>query len=276
MPNLRSHAKALILAVPLVACKSTAPHAATTASAFAPEPTDCVLQAVTWQKDAYLANPGRNFGTAYPPHTTIELRLSCSDGTDESLCEADNHGTALASRAPDGRQTLASMGTTACQSGSREELRARADELCHLACDDQPAGTASTFLNDKVAKERFTEFLQASLQKYADCAPIAAFSAALDGKADPVSFERWAALAKDVGTACPGVASKLAQDFSGAFASGNALRGFHVCNNDAHLILKFCSSPTRPSAFTDAERDAIRTMCATPDLYPKWEGPGGR
>jgi hypothetical protein len=213
-----------------------------------------------WQKDAYRNSAGLTPG--WPRHTTLAVSIIDPSGSSTLACEADNHGSSLASGL-----VQQSGSAQLCPSvfASLEEAQSFAATICNCVCDNMGSG-ATAFLNDNAAADL------AGVKKFLTTADHSPLNQALNcnagAGADPTQR-----IADDVLATPPRysdalqlLASDCSPDWDRAFnvLLGGVWGAYHVCNNDAALEERACSSGACPAWGTDS--DVIRNACDGPRI----------
>jgi hypothetical protein len=205
-----------------------------------------------WQKDAYRDVPVITAG--WPQHTTVGIYVTdLRTGVATLRCEADNHGSAIASGLvqPTEKQ--------ACPFSfeSQAEAEAFADDLCSCTCDVMGAG-ATTFLGqdveaDLIGLEQYLRQVDHDqLNGLLACSPAAGADPTqrLDDllTAQPPDYDGARAL---LATQCAPQWLAIPKLLLGALWDS-----YHVCNNDAALEQLACTTGACPSWPADAARIA--------------------
>lgn len=198
--------------------------------------TTCSAAYRTLQKDAYKSTAGRS-SELWPPHTTTTYEVACATGQQapqvvQSAVMA-NHGTRPDAVDESGEVILVEVDSLAVH-GTRQELTALGQAFEQCSCD-----AATTFLSLDALQDEgialLVEELGAVLGSVLTCpgeGGTAALIALLKQGAIETAVQTLPTCIWADGADLEGA---LDQALSQVLAAGDALAGYHVCNNDAQL-----------------------------------------
>jgi hypothetical protein len=249
---------AMVVAVPtLIACGGAPSGGEATAASVA---NGYRVSVQRWQKDAYRDRAGLTPG--WPRHTTLAVSIIDPSGAVTFACEADNHGSSLASGLV---EAAGSAKLCAPAFASLADAQKLAATICSCVCDSMGGG-ATAFLSDDVASDLqsarsfFASADHAALNQALGCDPAAGADPAQrladDVLANPPRYDDALAL----------LTNECSPRWDQAFTVllGGVFAGYHVCNNDAALEEWACSTGSCPSWNGDAA--VIRNACDGPRI----------
>ncbi len=216
---------------------------------------ECTATMRWMQKDAYAEYAGRT-SNAWPPHTTMELRVNCGSGT--SVSEQVNHGTAVSATDPSGTPILVRVKTESVD-GTEAEMTALANAFDSCHCNGTQILSMDS-LSDPLVQDVIGDirgYVTANMQcTGATPAEIAAMLQGGDADAALVELDNC--------TWNTGHSWETAFETALASSGGN-LDGYHVCNNDAMLQADLWDGFASGAGVTSCSLNA--PVCSGPEFF---------